>query len=34
MNLSLSSIKLLLSISFFFKKKRKIIDLKENEPKN
>ncbi len=34
MNISLSLIKLLLSISFFFKKTKKLIDLKENEPKN
>ncbi len=34
MNISVSSIKLLLYISFFFKKIKKLIDLKENEPKN
>ena len=35
MNISLSSIKLLLLLfHFFFKKIRKLIDLKENEPKD
>ncbi len=34
MNMNLSLFKLLFSLSFFFKKTRKLTDLEENEPKN